>query len=245
MGASDTPPALGHRHALFSDFDGTLVDIAARPELVRVTPELRRLLRAVVSRLEGAVAIVSGRPVDQLARFLAPFGGVLVGQHGLERRHANGRVIRWCATPALARIRAALAEFAAGHDGVGFENKGATLALHYRQAPEFAAACHSLARQAADASGGAVEAIAGNMVVEIVPHGSGKGGAIAALLAERPFTGRMPVFLGDDSADEEGFAVVNRLGGLSVHIGDGATAARFRLATVGAVREWLARGVEA
>lgn len=237
------PPALLRSHALFLDFDGTLVDIAPVPGDVRVTRELRRLLGAVASLLEGAVAIVSGRPVDDLAQLLWGFPGALVGQHGLERRRADGRTIRWTSETSHDLIRATLAEFVMRHDGVALEDKGASVALHYRLAPDLAHECRDFVKHLAAVSGGALEAIDGKMVVELVPEGSGKGGAIAALLAEPPFMGRLPVFIGDDSADEEGFVVTERLGGVSIHVGDGLTSARYRLGSVGAVRAWLAEAL--
>ncbi|HUB96070.1 MAG TPA: trehalose-phosphatase [Stellaceae bacterium] len=234
------PPVLERGHALFLDFDGTLVDIAAKPDLVRVGPELPRLLNTLSEWLGGALSILSGRPVDELARLLAPFAGVIVGQHGLERRSADGIVTQLSVTPTLQAIRAMLADFAAQTDGVSLEDKGATLSLHFREAPARAAKCRAIARRAVDVSGGAVDITEGKMVIELVPEGGGKGGAIAGLLVEPPFKGRIPVFVGDDSADEEGFRVIHRLGGISVHVGDGVTAAGYRLATVGDVKSWLA-----
>jgi trehalose 6-phosphate phosphatase len=239
------PPDLKRGHALFIDFDGTLVEIAALPGLVRIEPGLRALLDSTLAFVDGAVAIVSGRPVDELANFLGPFAGTLIGQHGLERRRIDGTIVRWTAEPALALIRALFAEFAARHDGVVVEDKGCTIALHFRNAPASAADCHAIAREAVSLSGGAVDAIYGKMVVELVPIGGGKGGAIAALLAEPPFRGRTPIFVGDDSGDEEGFAVVSQRGGISIHVGDGATIAPFRLKSVARVRDWLARSVAA
>jgi trehalose 6-phosphate phosphatase len=237
------PPPLDRGHALFLDFDGTLVDIAASPGQVRVDPDVPRLLGALSELLGGAVAILSGRPVDELAHFLAPFAGTLVGQHGLERRGADGRATAWSVAPALVRVRGILAEFAARSDGVVLEDKGATLSLHFRQAPERAAECRAAARCAVDASGGAFDVTEGKMVIEFVPEGGGKGGAIAGLLVEPPFKGRIPVFVGDDSADEEGFRVVHRLGGVSIHVGGGVTAARYRLASAADVLAWFARGL--
>ncbi len=186
--------------------------------------------------LAGAVAIVSGRSVDDLARLLAPFPGTLIGQHGLERRRADGRTVHWSAPPALARIRETLTEFAAQHDGVALEDTGATLALHYRQAPRLAAACRDIAQRASELVGGVFEAVDGKMVVELVPEGSGKGGAIAVLLTELPFAGRVPIFVGDDSVDEEGFAVIDGMGGISIHVGEGATSARYGVGSVGELR---------
>jgi trehalose 6-phosphate phosphatase len=236
---AQSPPSLQRSHALFLDFDGTLVDLEAAPGLVRVSPELTQLVEQIAALLDGAMAIVSGRSVDDLARLLARFPGVLVGQHGLERRRADGRLIRWSAEPGHSLIRAALAEFAARHEGVTIEDKGATVAVHFRRAPALAAECKDFVGRLAGATGGALEIIDGRMVVELAPEGSGKGGAIAALHAEPPFVGRVPIFIGDDSADEEGFAVIHSLGGVSIHVGDGASSAHHRLGSVLDVRTWL------
>jgi trehalose 6-phosphate phosphatase len=238
-----SPPGLDRGNALFLDFDGTLADIAARPGLVQVSADVPRLLCALFDQLGGAVAILSGRPVDELSRLLAPFAGAVVGQHGLERRGAGGGATG--SSPALARVRAMLADFAARRDGVMLEDKGATLSLHFREAPAHAEECRLIARQAVAESGGAFDLIEGKMVLELVPEGGGKGGAIAGLLVEPPFKGRVPVFVGDDSADEEGFRVVHRLGGVSIHVGDGITAARYRFAAVSDVLAWLAAGISA
>jgi trehalose 6-phosphate phosphatase len=237
------PPALRRDNALFLDFDGTLVDIAAAPDLVRVAPELPHLLGAIADLLDGALALVSGRPLDELVRLLAPFSGAMAGQHGRERRRSDGSVFSSPAPPALVRAAPVMADFAERHPGVRLEDKGGSLALHYRQAPSLAAACGGLARRVVDASGGALKAIDGKMVVELMPRTAGKGRAIAAFLAEPPFRGRMPVFVGDDVGDEGGFAVVDRLGGISVRVGAGPTAARHRLAEVGDVLAWLARSI--
>lgn len=242
--ALPAPPLLGRDEALFLDFDGTLVAIAPEPHLVRVTPELTGLLQQLLLMLDRAVALISGRTVDDLARLTAPFSGALAGQHGSERRNLDGTVIRAAPEPALDRLRPAFARFAAQHDGVLLEDKRSGLALHYRQAPDLAAACTSLVRRAAKASGGAYAVIEGKMVVELVPRQGGKGCAIAGFQAEPPFRGRIPVFVGDDTTDEDGFAVVNELGGVSVHVGDGATAARYRLADVGDVLGWLSRSLD-
>jgi len=244
VNASLSAPQVLQRHqALFLDFDGTLVEIAATPDSVEVPPELPQLLRALSDRLDGALALVSGRPIDELTRLLAPFAGAMAGQHGLERRRSDGDVLRCAAPPALDRIRPVLAGFAERHSGVRLEDKGSSLALHYRQAPSLSATCCDVVRHAALASGGALKAIDGKMVIELLVQPSGKGGAIAAFLAEPPFRGRVPVFVGDDIGDEDGFAVVDRLGGTSVHVGAGATAARHRLADVADVLAWLARSV--
>ena len=237
------PPPLHRGQALFLDFDGTLVEIAPAPGLVQVPAELPHLLGELANRLGGAVAVVSGRPLDEIAHLLAPFAGGIAGGHGLERRSSDGNVTPRLAPPELDRFRPLFAGFATQHDGVFLEDKGGCLALHYRRAPSLGALCHTLVREAAQASNGALVAVAGKMVIELMPRSAGKGRAIADFLAEAPFRGRLPVFVGDDTTDEDGFAVVNRLGGVSIHVGGGATIARHNLATVGEVLAWLARGV--
>jgi trehalose 6-phosphate phosphatase len=239
----DAPPPLRRDQALFLDFDGTLIEIAPAPSLVQVPVEVPHLLGELTDRLGGAVAVVSGRPLDELAHMLAPFAGGIAGDHGLERRCADGNVTRCLAHPELDRFRPLVAGFATRHDGVLLEDKGGSLALHYRQAPSLAVRCHALVRRAAQASNGALAAVAGKMVIELMPRSAGKGRAIADFLADPPFHGRLPVFVGDDTTDEDGFAVINRLGGVSVHVGGGATIARYNLATVGDVLGWLAQGL--
>jgi trehalose 6-phosphate phosphatase len=233
---------LHRNHALFLDFDGTLVEIAPAPNLVRVPAELPDLLDELADRLCGAIAVVSGRPLDELARMLAPFAGGIAGDHGLERRYGGGKVTRCRAHPELDRFRPLLAGFATRHHGVVLEDKGGSLALHYRQKPSLGSICHAFLRRAAQASNGALATVAGKMVVELMPRSAGKGRAISDFLANPPFHGRLPVFIGDDTTDEDGFAVVNRLGGVSVHVGGGATIAHHNLATVGDVLAWLDRG---
>ena len=237
------PPLLHRGQALFLDFDGTLVEIAPSPGLVLVPAELPHLLSELAGRLDGAVAVVSGRPLDELSRMLAPFAGGIAGDHGLERRWGNGNVTRCIVHPELDRFRPLVAGFATHHDGVLFEDKGGSLALHYRQATSLGARCRALVRRAAQASNGALAAVAGKMVIELILRSAGKGRAIAEFLADQQFHGRLPVFVGDDTTDEDGFAAVKQLGGVSVHVGGGATIARHNLATVGDVWAWLAWGL--
>ena len=239
----NAPPPVRRNQALFLDFDGTLVEIVAAPSLVQVPNGLPRLLNELADRLDGAVAVVSGRPLDELAHMLAPFAGGIAGDHGLERRSGNGSVTRCRVHPELGRFRPLVADFVARHDGVFLEDKGGSLAVHYRQAPSLGARCRALVRRAAQSSNGALAAVAGKMVIELIPRSAGKGRAIAEFLADPPFRGRRPVFVGDDITDEDGFAAVNRLGGVSVHVGGGATVARHNLATVGDVWAWLAQGL--
>jgi trehalose 6-phosphate phosphatase len=236
------PPAVGADTALFLDFDGTLVEIAATPEAVRAAPGLPVLLEAVAAGLGRALAIVSGRRIADLDGLLAPFQAAAAGLHGLELRRGGAEVARVPAEDALETVRPFLRERVAAMPRVLLEDKGLTIALHYRQAPEQAEACVELAAQATALAEGRLSVLPGKMVVELRPPEIDKGKAIEALLAEAPFAGRVPVFVGDDFTDEEGFAVVNARGGYGVFVGENRTTiARYRLEDVGAVHDWLAR----
>ena len=235
-----SPPGPRLDWAYFLDVDGTLIDIADTPDAVHVDTALLELIARLQGASGGAVALVSGRALSFLDQRLGRLRLPLAGQHGLERRDAAGRVWTNAAPPAVKRaIKAALAPVLARHPRLLLEDKGLTLALHYRRAPRLASYVHRLmARLAADADAG-LEVQRGKRVAEIKPCGIDKGTAIAAYLQERPFRGRRPVFIGDDRNDEHGFAEVNRLDGISIRVGKGPSCARFRLADVAAVRRWL------
>jgi len=226
--------------AYFLDFDGTLVPFAAAPERVKVDPALRAAILALYDATGGAVAIVTGRPLAQVDRLFRGVRLPAAGHHGLERRSAAGRLTRHAsATPPLDRVRRELRHRIAAHPGLLLEDKEAALALHYRRAPRLASYAHRLAREAVARLGPAHVLRRGKRVVEIAPAGGDKGTAIAAFMREPPFRGRTPVFLGDDVTDEFGFRAVNRLRGHSIKVGAGATAAKWRLRDVRAVRGWL------
>ncbi|HEY5291788.1 MAG TPA: trehalose-phosphatase, partial [Burkholderiales bacterium] len=162
------------------------------------------------------------------------------GQHGLERRDAAGRLWIHAAPPtAKCAIMEALAPVLARHPGLLLEDKGLTLALHYRLAPHLAAYAHRLMVRLAGAAGSGLEVQRGKRVAEVKPSGIDKGTAVAEYLAESPFRGRRPVFIGDDLNDEHGFAEVNKLDGISIKVGKGGSCARFRVRDVAAVRRWL------
>jgi len=227
--------------AFFLDVDGTLLDHADHPLAVRVGHDLRGLLEGLSAAAGGAVALISGRSVEDIDRLFAPLRLPAAGQHGTERRSADGAVQR--DTPSLehlARAAADLVRLTAAHEGLVFENKGMTLALHYRRAPPLHGLAEREMRRIAAALGEDFELQAGKFVFELKPSGRNKGSAIAEFMAEAPFAGRVPVFLGDDLTDEYGFDVVNGAGGHSVKVGPGETRARWRLADAAAVRRWLA-----
>jgi trehalose 6-phosphate phosphatase len=175
----------------------------------------------------------------------APLKLPAAGQHGVERRDARGRVHSHpVPEDALRRAASFIRAFAARHEGLVFEDKGASVALHYRLAPQLAGAAHSAVKRAALELGEGVEVQTGKMVAELKPSGRDKGMAIEEFMREVPFKGRVPVFLGDDLTDEQGFEVVNKLGGHSVKIGSGPSVARWRLQDAASVRRWLSEGLE-
>lgn len=225
--------------ALFLDFDGTLVDIAPRPDQVVVTPQLLAALGALQQRLDGRLAIVSGRPVAELDRMLAPLVLPAAGVHGMERRGFDG-VLRQLAAPDFTAVRTQAHALAARHPGLWVEEKHGALALHYRQAPELQALCVETMEAAVRTSLGLL-LMEGKMIVEIKAAGVSKGTAIRDFLAEPPFAGYRPLFIGDDTTDEAGFDHVQRVGGIGLKVGPGPSVASGRIASSQAVREALAQ----
>lgn len=221
--------------ALFTDFDGTLVEIAPKPDAIIVPPNLAERLTALDRVLAGAFAIVTGRTIDVIDGFLAAPVLSVSGSHGAERRHGNERAGPAPGYAAQARDIAREVRRAMGEDTrILIETKPSGVAIHYRAAPEREGEAHA-ALEAALETFGAFHAIAGKKVVEARPVGIDKGAAIATLMQEPPFAGRTPIFIGDDITDEDGFARVQTLGGFGVKVGDGATHARFRLPDVASV----------
>jgi trehalose 6-phosphate phosphatase len=223
--------------ALFLDFDGTMVDIAPQPQAVHVPQPLIGHLRELHAYLKGAVAVISGRPIEQIDEFLSPLHLPVAGVHGMERRSASGDVILLHAHP-LDHVEEAVRSLAADHPGLLVEVKRGSVALHYRMAPELEQLCLKTMQDAVAQSPG-LTLLRGKMVVEAKPGGASKGRAIEDFLHEPPFAGRAPVFIGDDVTDEVGFSTVQRLGGLGIKVGDGPTVAWHRLADPAALRREL------
>jgi len=234
------PPAACAECAFFLDVDGTLLEIAATPSDVSVDIALLELIGQLFRISGGALALISGRSISDLEKLLGTLRLPLAGQHGLERRDSAGRLWIHAAPPgAKCAIKEALAPVLTRHPGLLLEDKGLTLALHYRQAPHLAAYSHRLMERLMHEAGGELELQKGKRVIEIKPAGIGKGTAVAEYLSESPFRGRYPVFIGDDQNDENGFAEVNRMNGISIKVGPGKSCARYRLPHVAAVRHWL------
>jgi len=224
--------------ALFLDIDGTLLDLAPTPEAVTMPPDLLHRLDTLSRHLSGAVALISGRSLAGIDR-LFPGGRDAAGLHGAEwRRSGHTNAPASSVPPGLL---AALAGQAAALPGVRIEPKPGALALHFSANPAAAPELRQLARAAMAGSPVPLRLIEGKNVVELAPAGIDKGLAIERFLAHPPYQGRIPVFLGDDLTDEDGFRAVNRRGGLSAHVGGRDSAARYRLSSPAEVRRWLDR----
>lgn len=229
--------------ALFLDFDGTLVNLAPDPEGVVPAPDLVNLLQRVQQACGGALAVVSGRPLDQIDHYLAPLRLPAAGVHGLERRDTQGRVIELPA-PSTDRLMERLATLVARHAGLLLEPKRGALALHYRQAPHLEQTCIEAMHHAVTRVPGFV-VLRGKMVVEAKAAIAGKGDAIAAFMKEAPFAGRRPVFAGDDVTDEAGFSWVQSVvGGVGVKIGNGPSQALTRLDNPAHLHQWLEQALK-
>jgi trehalose 6-phosphate phosphatase len=229
--------------ALFLDFDGSLVDLAAQPEAVIIPSGLVATLDSLNSYLGGALAVISGRPIEQIDAFLQPLRLPAAGVHGAERRGANGNLTLLSTHP-LERVEEAALALAARYPQLRVENKRGSIALHYRQAPELESLCLDTMQAAVEESPG-LTLLRGKMVAEAKPGGASKGHAIEAFLQEAPFAGRTPVFVGDDITDEVGFSTVQRMGGLGVKVGEGPSVAWQRVASPAAFRYELQAAVAA
>ena len=232
------PVDLPRRTALFLDLDGTLAPIMPRPDDVGPDPRRARILTRLRAAFEDRVAIVSGRALSNLDFILCDGVTAIGAVHGLVRRTADGRVLEREPHAGIADARRMLVELAHCERGLLFEDKGLSVALHYRNAPACAEAVIEAGERLSQATGLVLQL--GDMVVELRTPGADKGAAVAAFLREAPFLGAKPVFIGDDLTDEDGFAAASRLGGFGVLVGEPRpTAAQFRLADTEAVFAWL------
>lgn len=237
------PPITSGGTALFLDFDGTLADLAPQPEAVVLQPGLIALLQHLAEALDGALAIVSGRPLADLDRFLAPLTLAVAAEHGALRRAASGRLsgmsgLTSLRVPDLSIATAVAEELLMQHPGLSLERKIASVALHYRQRPDLESACLLAMSKACQRSPG-TQLMRGKCVVEVQPLGVSKGQALAAFMQEAPFAERTPWYAGDDLTDESAFEWVQQVGGAAVKVGSGPTLARHRLGSPAALRAWL------
>ena len=206
--------------ALFLDVDGTLLDIAESPTAVCVPRALCAALASLHRRLDGALALVSGRPLDDLDRLFAPLRLPACGVHGAQWRVHADKPLQHEAAALAAPVRERLQALARAHAGILSEDKGSSFALHYRTAPAagpaLAAALHALLGEPENAG---LRLLPGKMVFEVIAHGSDKAQAIRRFLEVAPFAGRRPLFIGDDLTDEPALALMPGLGGLALSVG--------------------------
>jgi trehalose 6-phosphate phosphatase len=234
-----TPPELDRKSALFLDLDGTLLEIAATPELVVVPPSLPSLLSHLHQQLEGAVAIVSGRPLGQIDSLLAPFHPAAAGEHGVTLRFSDGTLEELPVGIALPEDwRAKLTQAIECWPGVRIETKPHGLAVHYRLAPEREPEVWELVRSLVPPDHPWFRLIPAREAVELGLRAASKGDAVERLMAHAPFHGRRPIFVGDDFTDEAGMSMARRFGGMGLRVAEvfGGDPAN--------VRAWLAHGTE-
>jgi len=234
-------PPLTADVALFLDFDGTIVEIAARPDDVRVPDGLGAQLRDVSWGLNGALAVISGRSIATVDHYLGAAVQCVAGIHGAERRTSRGHINHAVLDPsAIQHVRSRLNDFGRAHPNILIEDKGLSVAVHFREAPDLAAACQRLVDACVADSHGRLERQDGKMVTELKPAGITKVDALLHFMNEAPFAGRRPVFVGDDLTDESAFVAVSKTNGFGVIVGDRSpTAATARLSSVTALHHWL------
>lgn len=240
MTSAAQPPPWISPAALFLDVDGTLLEIAEHPEAVLPTERLIKLMPRLPEVTNGAVALISGRAIEDLDRLFRPLRLPMAGVHGLVRRDSTGQIHRVAVNDDwLAGVVASIHAFVARHSGLLLEDKGISVALHYRQRPDLASEVKQFVAQLSAELPAGAGVLAGRMVFEFKPESQDKGSAIRAFMAEPPFAGRHPIFVGDDVTDEVGFAAVNELGGTSVKVGIPPTEAHWHLDSVADVIQWL------
>ena len=231
------PPSLDW--CLFLDVDGTLIELTDTPFDTRAGDELKTVLKEVAERLGGALALVSGRSIEYLDALFAPLRLPSAGLHGIERRKATGVMHGASFTDSqLDRARTALKEFVHDHPGTLLEDKGRTIGLHFRLAPQFEPEAREAVAEIAAGLGTHYHVQAGSMMLEIKPRGFNKGNAVKAFMGEPPFSGRRPVYVGDDLTDLDGFRVADAQGGVSIAVGE-RIQGQYHLPDPAAVREWL------
>jgi len=229
-----SPPTLPPiaRAALLLDLDGTLLDIAPTPDAVVVPPDLIASLRALRGRLDGALAVISGRPVEQVEALLPDTAQAIAGEHGGAIRHRPGEALERIDLPIPPEAWFATgARIAAAHPGAALERKTHGFVLHYRAAPALGPALSEALAALVEGSDRFVVAPA-RKAWELRPRGADKGIAVEVLMRRAPFAGRVPVFIGDDVTDEDGMAAARRLGGVGLRVAEA-------FGSPASVRAWL------
>jgi trehalose 6-phosphate phosphatase len=229
--------------ALLLDIDGTLLDLAPTPREVWVPPGLAKTLNRLLEKTSGALALVSGRSLNDIDLIFAPEQFPAVGGHGAEMRlSTDNEAVATHAPPMDKELKRRLAAIARLSPGILLEDKGYSLALHYRLAPHAERAIYeavSLIR--ADLPNAPIEVLPGKCVCEIKHSGFNKASGVIELMSHEPFKGRRPIFIGDDVTDESVFAIMPGFGGLAFSVGRRAQGVADHFDDPGEVRDWLAR----
>jgi trehalose 6-phosphate phosphatase len=230
-------------YAILLDVDGTIVDLAPTPRETWVPATLRDVLARLIKQTDGAVALVSGRPIRDLDLIFAPLILTAIGGHGAELRSVNGQKSEnRAAAPLDGQLKRQLASIAETGSGIIVEDKGYSLALHYRLAPEKADLVRDAVATICSAyPSGSIEILDGKFVVEVKHTGFNKATAVRKLMTCPPFRGRRPIFFGDDTTDEPVFDIVSELNGLAISVGRRMRAAAGFFETPQDVRSWLSR----
>lgn len=228
----ETAPLL----AIFTDFDGTLVEIAETPDAVAVPDDLTDRLDRASRQFDHAFAVITGREISDIDNYLSPLHLPVAGAHGIQRRRADGSMSKVddMIVSAARQIAEALAPLVEANPGLLLEAKEGAVALHFRQAPELEAACRQAMEEAVE-NHPEFTLVPGKMVIEARATGFDKGAALRAFMQEEPFLGRTPIFIGDDRTDEDAFLVAQELGGVGIKLGPGETVARMRIADITSV----------
>jgi trehalose 6-phosphate phosphatase len=228
--------------AILLDIDGTILDIAPSPPQVWVPTGLRRTLSRLADLTGGAVALVSGRSINDIDLIFSPLQLPTIGVHGAEMRANADGDVQGRVAPLSRALKRKLATVAELGPGILVEDKGYSLALHYRLAPDKGPVVLAAIRKiCAAVPEEAVEVLPGKLVVDIKPAGINKGDAVCALMQHAPFVGRRPIFIGDDTTDLPVFDIIPRFGGQAYSVGGIAADVDGHFATPEAVRDWLAQ----
>jgi trehalose 6-phosphate phosphatase len=228
--------------AILLDIDGTILDIAPSPPQVWVPTGLRRTLTRLTDMTGGAVALVSGRSINDIDLIFSPLQLAAIGVHGAEMRTSGDADVQTRVAPLSKALKRKLATVAELGPGILVEDKGYSLALHYRLAPDKGAAVlAAITKACAGASEDAVEILPGKLVVDVKPAGINKGDAVCALMQHPPFKGRRPIFIGDDTTDVPVFGIIPTFGGQAYSVGGIVADVDGHFATPEAVRAWLSQ----
>ncbi|HKT20062.1 MAG TPA: trehalose-phosphatase [Stellaceae bacterium] len=236
-----TLPMVASDWALFLDVDGTLVDYVADPSALRIPRALGETLAELSTALTGALAIISGRSIADLDRLFSPLQFPVAGQHGAELRRDGAIKVLAPPPAALASILAPVLAFAERHPAIRIEHKGLSVAVHYRRTEESRDALHAILTESLAREGNDYELLQSHLAFDIRPRGAHKGFAVEWFMKDAPFAGRVPIFIGDDRTDEDGFAAVLARGGHAIKVGGGASVAPWHLPAPEALWRWLER----